>query len=321
MGMMRLAHLSDPHIGPLPKPRPHELASKRIIGYLNWHGNRTGAMLPEVLTELIADIKAGRPDHIVVTGDIVNLSLAAEMPMARAWFASLGEPDEVSIVPGNHDAYVPGAVARAGRLWRDYMADDIAHHHADPRGPDPELRQQPDHTPFPYVRRRGAVAIVGTSSARASMPGMASGYFDQSQAIRLKDTLKHLGHEGAFRVVLIHHPPTRERGDWYRRLAGSARFRAAIAEAGAELVLHGHTHRPTVAAIKTDRGPVPVVGVACASQAPGHHATPARYNLFEISGRPGHWSCEMIARGFRDRHSGVVELARRALHGPAADLT
>ena len=34
--MFVLAHLSDPHLAPLPMPRPRELLAKRGLGYLNW---------------------------------------------------------------------------------------------------------------------------------------------------------------------------------------------------------------------------------------------------------------------------------------------
>ena len=35
-----LAHLSDPHLAPLPRPRLSELIGKRITGYLNWQLRR-----------------------------------------------------------------------------------------------------------------------------------------------------------------------------------------------------------------------------------------------------------------------------------------
>ena len=31
-----LAHLSDAHIGPLPRPRTRDLLGKRITGFVNW---------------------------------------------------------------------------------------------------------------------------------------------------------------------------------------------------------------------------------------------------------------------------------------------
>ena len=35
-----LAHLSDPHLPPLPQARLRDLAGKRVLGYLNWTRNR-----------------------------------------------------------------------------------------------------------------------------------------------------------------------------------------------------------------------------------------------------------------------------------------
>ena len=34
--MFILAHLSDIHLAPLPRPNPFELLSKRGLGYINW---------------------------------------------------------------------------------------------------------------------------------------------------------------------------------------------------------------------------------------------------------------------------------------------
>ncbi|RVC83466.1 metallophosphoesterase, partial [Mesorhizobium sp. M4A.F.Ca.ET.022.05.2.1] len=38
--MFRLAHISDVHLGPLPGVTYRELASKRVVGYVNWQRNR-----------------------------------------------------------------------------------------------------------------------------------------------------------------------------------------------------------------------------------------------------------------------------------------
>src|SRR5437016_8646903 len=104
--MFVLAHLSDPHLGPLPTPRLRDLAGKRAFGFINWHRNRRHRHLPYVLDILTRDLAAAAPDHIAVTGDLVNIALAAEFPPARQWLARLGTPEHVTLVPGNHDAYV-----------------------------------------------------------------------------------------------------------------------------------------------------------------------------------------------------------------------
>jgi 3',5'-cyclic AMP phosphodiesterase CpdA len=305
--MFTLAHLSDPHLGPIPDARLRELANKRVFGYLNWRHNRAGRMSGTPLQALMRDIAAVGPDHIAVTGDIVNLGLKAEIGPAAVWLESLGSPARVSAVPGNHDAYVPGSLDRATRHWSAFMVgDDIDH--------------SPHIAPvFPYVRKRGKVAIVGTSSAKATGPFMATGHFEPTQALRLTQTLEALGHQGYFRVVLIHHPPLRSATGWHKRLVGGAHFRAAIAASGAELVLHGHTHDATIMSVA---GPgsevVPVVCVPSASASVNSRHPPARYNLFEIGGEPGDWRCRMIERGLPDRGGEVKELSRRILHGPGA---
>ena len=44
--MFVLAHLSDPHLGPVPTPRLAELAGKRALGFLNWHRKRRAIHRP-----------------------------------------------------------------------------------------------------------------------------------------------------------------------------------------------------------------------------------------------------------------------------------
>src|ERR1700730_18315768 len=106
MAAFTLAHLSDPHLPPLPPPKLGELAGKRVLGYLNWTRNRGKYYRREVLDALVADMQAQSPDHIAVTGDLVNLALEAEFAPAQAWLKSVGEPHLVTTIPGNHDAYV-----------------------------------------------------------------------------------------------------------------------------------------------------------------------------------------------------------------------
>ena len=115
--MFRLAHLSDIHLGPLPDIAYRQLVSKRILGYVNWQRNRRRFLHDGVIDAIVDDMKANAPDHIAVTGDLVNLALDREIELARLWLETLGDPHDVSVVPGNHDAYVPGALDRICRAW------------------------------------------------------------------------------------------------------------------------------------------------------------------------------------------------------------
>src|ERR1700720_355454 len=121
-----LAHLSDPHLPPLPAARLRDLAGKRALGYLNWKRNRRKFHRRDVLDALVSDIRSQTPDHIAVTGDLVNLALEAEFAPARAWLESVGTSDRVTVIPGNHDAYVRATQHRFVEVWRDYLGSDEA---------------------------------------------------------------------------------------------------------------------------------------------------------------------------------------------------
>ena len=122
--MFALAHLSDPHLSPMPRPRLVELMGKRAVGYFNWRSNRGAHHSPDFLSALVADLKHRGFDHLAVTGDLVNLGLPDEYALARRFLESLGPGDRVSMVPGNHDAYVRGTALLHIDLWKDYIAGD-----------------------------------------------------------------------------------------------------------------------------------------------------------------------------------------------------
>ncbi|RUW75570.1 MULTISPECIES: metallophosphoesterase [unclassified Mesorhizobium] len=287
--MFRLAHISDVHLGPLPGVTYRELASKRVVGYVNWQRNRRRHMHDAVIDTIVADLKASQPDHLAVTGDLVNLALDGEIEMARHWLETLGSPDNVSVVPGNHDAYVPGAFDKVCRSWAAWMSGDGT------GGP-------VDRNAFPYLRVRGNVALIGVSTARATAPFMANGFFRAGQARRLGKILDATAGSGLFRVVMIHHPPVRGAVSQYKRLFGIELFQRTVNRHGAELVLHGHSHDPSLFFIGTRGVRIPVVGVAAAGQGLGGRHPAAQYNLVDIEGEKGDWQ---------------VRLTRRGLTGPA----
>jgi 3',5'-cyclic AMP phosphodiesterase CpdA len=292
--MFVLAHLSDPHLGPMPRPRLAELASKRLLGFANWHLRRHACHRGDVLDALVTDLTAAAPDHIAITGDLINVALDEEFAPARAWLDRLGPPDRITVVPGNHDVYVRATVHHAERFWDACM-----------RGDD----QAPDR--FPFVRRRGPLALIGLSTALPTGPFLASGKLGGAQMARVAELLPQL--KDTFRIVLIHHPPLGRRAR-HKRLVDAAPLLRVLEQHGAELVLHGHDHVHALHWLTAASGRIPVVGVPSSSAGPGHrHDDPAAYNLYRIAGAPGAWQCEMIARGLRD--GAIVELRRQALIG------
>ena len=79
-----------------------------------------------MLDALVADMQAQRPDHIAVTGDLVNLALEAEFTPAQAWLESVGTPQRVTVVPGNHDAYVRATRHHFAGTFEQYLRGDAA---------------------------------------------------------------------------------------------------------------------------------------------------------------------------------------------------
>lgn len=300
--MFRLAHLSDPHLGPLPDVTYRDLASKRITGYVNWHRNRSRHIHEGVIDMLAADLWSKEPDHLAVTGDLVNLALDIEIDLARRWLEALGPAERISVVPGNHDAYVPGAFDKACKAWGRWMTGD---------GRNAPLNRHA----FPYMHVRGPVALIGVSTARATAPFMATGFFERGQARRMAYLLDEAGRQGLFRVILIHHPPVRDAAPAHKRLFGISLFQKTVRTHGAELVLHGHTHLPTLYAIPGKNASVPVLGVAAAGEGSGLLRPLAQYNLVEIDGEPGDWHVHLARHGLSSAGAEVSELAVQTLTG------
>ncbi|MGZ5873711.1 MAG: metallophosphoesterase family protein [Bradyrhizobium sp.] len=283
MAAFTLAHLSDPHLPPLPHPRLSDLAGKRALGYLNWTRNRHKFHKREVLDTLVSDMQAQAPDHIAITGDLLNLALEAEFAPSRAWLESVGTPDSVTVIPGNHDAYVRATQHRYLETWGDYLAGDDA----SDRG-----------VAFPAVRRRGPLALISVSTAVPTPPMMATGRLGRSQLDALAQVLAGLASEQAFRVLLIHHPLRSDARA--KRLTDSPQLLALLKQHGVELVLHGHDHVHSTIWIEGPKGSIPAIGVPSASALAHGRYPAAAYNLFSIKRDGAAWRCKQIVRGIND---------------------
>lgn len=293
MAAFTLAHVSDPHLPPLPRPRLSELAGKRVLGYLNWTRNRHRYHRRDVVDVLMSDLQAQVPDHIAVTGDLVNLALEAEFAPALAWLESVGPPDRVTLVPGNHDAYVRATAHRFAEDWKSYLAGDTAPH--------------PDAI-FPSLRRRGPLALIGVSSAVPTPPFMATGWLGKTQMEVLERLLATLASEDAFRILLVHHPIRSNARA--KRLTDSSDLRELLKRYGVEMILHGHDHVHSTIWVEGPNGSsIPAIGVPSASALAHGHYPHAAYNLFSIARDGDSWRCKQMVRGINDARQ-VKEIRR-----------
>jgi 3',5'-cyclic AMP phosphodiesterase CpdA len=276
-----LAHLSDPHLSDWSVGRPWLLANKRLSGWLSWRFNRIRIHLAHVLDLMVADIGDQGVDHIAVTGDLINISLPEEFENAARWLRQLGAAHKVTAIPGNHDAYVSVPQAEGIGRWRDYMTD-LAWERSDGAAP---------VDCFPFVRRVGPLALVGLSTAVPMPLFVAAGRLGAAQLSALRATLLQLKESGAFRVVLIHHPPL-PGGPKRKALLDAQDFVDVVREAGAELILHGHTHVAGLGRI----GQTPVIGVPSASAVQHGHKEAAAYNVYRISSQERDWKVSVEVR-------------------------
>jgi 3',5'-cyclic AMP phosphodiesterase CpdA len=274
--MFSLGHISDLHATPVVIASPLQLWNKRLSGWLSWQLRRKQTQQPAICEALIADLRQAAPHHVVVTGDLTNLSLESEFPAACAWLERLGSAQDVSLVPGNHDAYVDVPQSASWGLWADYWRSDDGAAAAD--GTDPRDL-------FPTLRVRGPLAVVGLCSAIPTPVFDASGTLGEAQLERLEALLTQLADSDLCRVVSVHHPITEKSTHVRRELRDAEALRAVLRRTGADLVVHGHNHRTLLAEVDAHDHPIPVVGVRSASHSASKSHKRAQYHLYDFERR------------------------------------
>ena len=260
-----------------------------------------------VADAIAADALAQKPDHFAVTGDLANLGLPSEYDVAFAWLSALGGPEEVSVVPGNHDIYTSRLHgASCIERWAPFMRSSEGGH------------QPSGSVTFPYVRIVGRVALIGLCSAVPTPVFVASGRLGDKQIAALAGVLERLKREDFIRVILIHHPPLADQAPPRRGLEDAVALEQVLDAHGAELILHGHNHTDSVV-WKEGRGQaLPVVGIASASAARLHKKEPlARYNLLRISREGNAVKILRTQRGLKAPDGEIVELSHQELARPS----
>lgn len=300
--MFRLAHVTDPHFQSFDGARMGDFLGKRAVGALNLVVNRRRHHKMDLLDALGADVRQQRPDHLALTGDLSNVSLDAEWRAALRWVEALGTGTQATtIIPGNHDAYVPEVVARGAfeALFGAYQTTDA----------DTSPSDDPGRRAYPFVRFRGPLALVSLNSCVATGDLGAWGELGAEQLGRAEALLTSPALREKKRVVLLHHPPVRQKGGEDRNLKDRQALAEMLARAGADLILHGHDHKDENATLPGPRSStIPVVGAGSASYAGGADRR-ARYNIYEFAGD----TITLVVRAhdeasdtFRETHRAVL---------------
>ena len=271
-----LVHISDFHLCRPGGAPPAGFLNKRILSYLSWRVRRRRLHDPAVLDALIRAVKAQSADHVVVTGDLTQLSLPEEFDAARQVLEAIGSARNVFVIPGNHDALVSGGWQERLTRWADYMAAD-----------EPDLSGR---GAAPVLRVRGPVALIGLSSAHPTRPFSAAGSLGADQLARCAALLAEATQRSLYRVLLIHHPPAPVSVSAHKRLLDADNLGRMLESCGAELILHGHAHRRSRTELRGNGAPIPVLGAPSASAAGADPAHRAGFGVVRVSRTPGGWS-------------------------------
>ena len=259
-GEVWLAQLSDPHLS---KPQQSvSRFSKAALGVRGWQ-RRSRHHAAASLAATVSAMRACCPDHILVTGDLTQVGQATEFREAAAWLWTVAAPEHVTVLPGNHDAYMPGSWGVGHTILAPYASPD-----------------------YPVVRRIGCVLLIGLSSAVATPMGMASGRLGPGQLEALRAALQQGRQDGLFRLVALHHDPclTGLR-QWRKGLHDRTLLQAILHQEGAELVVHGHNHRHSLHALTGPAGPIWVAGAPSASVRGWSQRTQGGFVLYKVKRR------------------------------------
>lgn len=245
----RIAHISDLHFHSL-SLHPKHWMGKRMLGGINLLLNRRRHYPLANAQRLVEKLQTMSFDHLLITGDLTTLGLEAEFALARQTLAPLlKDASEVTVIPGNHDRYVPECLHPD--LFQQYFGEfftteEILTKKLHQRW---QLIAWDSTHPNPYLSANGTVrrqTLGATDSHMQSQPVdtlylVANHYpvwFPDYRTIHLDHELYNLG-------VVRHWLETRPKVRAY---------------------LHGHIHHNWLLPIKREQGALMVINSASSTR-------------------------------------------------------
>jgi len=231
--MHRIAHLSDVHLlDPRRDPRSRRAGARyRLATKLVSLGRSLDPRLrARKLARALAAAKASLASHVVISGDLTELGDDAEFEhFAEILEDAALDPDAVTIVPGNHDAYTT-----AGG-WRRALEGPLRRFAATSAG----------HAG--KVVDRGPVAFLPIDTSCYQSLVRAGGEFSRDAAKAIEARLGDPALRDKAVVLVLHHSPLgQDRPRWMRWVDGLRGERQVVDLLHRHprlSVLHGHLHR------------------------------------------------------------------------------
>lgn len=251
------------------------LVNKRLTGFANLWLKRGRVHRREYLLAVMAAATANC-DHLVVTGDVTNLALEHEYEEAATLLADAARRTEVTVVPGNHDIYLPSTHEgrRFPHHFGKFFESDL-----------PELACDLRAGAFPCVKLREGLALIALSSAVPRPPFISAGFVGHEQLAALKQVLAHAAVRSRMPVILVHHPPVDTRPRLVQLkdgLVDAAALRSTLAPVSHGLVLYGHLHLRQRHTITTACGSLEAVAASGAALDHQDASVRAGFNVYDF---------------------------------------
>ena len=233
-----IIHISDLHFHTYPQ-NFREWKSKRILGAANLLFRRAREFPLQRAKQLVVQIQKTNWDHLVISGDLTQLSLEKGFRQARETLDPLlKDPQRVTIVPGNHDRYVRQAAGND--LYNKYFGEFFGKSEI-------HLRRLKDDW-----------VIVGWDSTHPNNWLSASGTVRRSTLQATENLLLSCPAETRF-IIVNHYPLTFPEGwkfDKFHELYNLVPVRNWILRhQQIRLYLHGHIHENWLHRLPRDSGP------------------------------------------------------------------
>jgi 3',5'-cyclic AMP phosphodiesterase CpdA len=223
----RVAHLSDVHMleaGPVASIL-QDLAIRFVSAGRSVDARARTRRLERALS---AAIRSGA-DHVVLSGDLTEVGADAQFEAFAAVLHDSGIlPENVTLVPGNHDAYT------SGEAWRRALDGPLRAYRGTAADRDGK------------VVERGDVVFLPVDVACPQPITRSAGELSQAAAAALESRFSDPAFADKTMVVVQHHPPFEHETtawQWLDGLRGSARLMASLVRHRHVQVLHGHLHK------------------------------------------------------------------------------
>ncbi len=239
---MRFLHLSDVHVTQDYFKSPfRKLGWRRALALfelsLGGRARKYEAARRRIHHIVHAERERHGADHVILSGDLTAYATHWEFEQTVAALGELAhDPQKLTVIPGNHDVYTPGAydTKRFEAHFGHMLHTDLPEHPA-------------VDGPFPFVRLLGEeVAVVGLMSGRVPpVPGLSFGVVGRKQLGALRDILDNPKLQHRAVLVVVHHAPVAPSGRkdhlFHGLLDSDALLKMLPGPRFA--VLHGHIHK------------------------------------------------------------------------------